>query len=92
MSETKDQEIFYLKNKVKKLINSLVELKHEKVLLEAWALKAITVVEFAAGEGFTLKYPYYDSDELLLEGVKLLGVETSEEVRRILEDEEETNK
>ena len=49
--------------------------------LEAYALKAFTVVEFCAGEGLLLPHPHYDCDDLLMEGVDLLKVETSEEAR-----------
>ena len=54
--------------------------------LEAYALKAVTVVEFCAGEGLLLPHPHYDCDDLLMEGVDLLKVETSEEARAVLED------
>lgn len=49
--------------------------------LRAYALKAFTVVEFCAGEGLLLPHPHYDCDDLLIEGVDLLKVETSEEAR-----------
>jgi hypothetical protein len=52
--------------------------------LEAYALKAFTVVEFCAGEGLLLPHPHYDCDDLLMEGVDLLKVETSEEARAAL--------
>ena len=54
--------------------------------LEAYALKAFTVVEFCAGEGLLLPHPHYDCDDLLMEGVDLLKVETSEEARAALEE------
>lgn len=53
--------------------------------LRAYALKAFTVVEFCSGQGFLLQYPNYDCDDLLMEGVVLLKVETSEEARAALE-------
>ena len=53
--------------------------------LEAYALKAFTVVEFCAGEGLLLPHPHYDCEDLLMEGVDLLKVETSEEARAALE-------
>ena len=53
--------------------------------LEAYALKAFTVVEFCAGEGLLLPHPHFDCDDLLMEGVDLLKVETSEEARAALE-------
>lgn len=55
--------------------------------LEAYALKAFTVVEFCAGEGLLLPHPHYDCDDLLMEGVDLLKVETSEEARAALGEE-----
>lgn len=54
--------------------------------LEAYALKAFTVVEFCAGEGLLLPHPHFDCDDLLMEGVDLLKVETSEEARTALEE------
>lgn len=53
--------------------------------LEAYALKAFTVVEFCSGEGLLLPHPHYDCDDLLMEGVDLLKVETSEDARAALE-------
>jgi hypothetical protein len=53
--------------------------------LEAYALKAFTVVEFCAGEGLLLPHPHFDCDDLLMEGVDLLKVETSEEARAALD-------
>ena len=53
--------------------------------LEAYALKAFTVVEFCAGEGLLLPHPHFDCDDLLMEGVDLLKVETSEEARTALD-------
>jgi hypothetical protein len=52
--------------------------------LRAYALKAFTVVEFCCGEGFLLSYPHYDCDDLIMEGVDLLKVESSEEARAAL--------
>ena len=54
--------------------------------LEAYALKAFTVVEFCSGEGLLLPHPHFDCDDLLMEGVDLLKVETSEEARAALEE------
>lgn len=54
--------------------------------LEAFALKAFTVVEFCSGEGLLLPHPHYDCDDLLIEGVDLLKVETSVEARAALEE------
>ena len=54
--------------------------------LEAYALKAFTVVEFCSGEGLLLPHPHYDCDDLLMEGVDLLKVETSAEARAALEE------
>ena len=53
--------------------------------LEVYALKAFTVVEFCSGEGLLLPHPHYDCDDLLMEGVDLLKVETSAEARAALE-------
>jgi chromosome segregation ATPase len=60
-------------------------LRAENEKLRAYALKAFTVVEFCSGQGFLLQYPNYDCDDLLMEGVVLLKVETSEEARAALE-------
>tara|TARA_R110000868_G_scaffold179574_1_gene419727 strand:- start:32796 stop:33188 length:393 start_codon:yes stop_codon:yes gene_type:complete len=60
-------------------------LRAENEKLRAYALKAFTVVEFCSGQGFILQYPNYDCDDLLMEGVVLLKVETSEEARAALE-------
>ena len=60
-------------------------LTDENEKLRAYALKAFTVVEFCSGQGFLLQYPSYDCDDLLMEGVDLLNVETSEEARAALE-------
>jgi hypothetical protein len=57
--------------------------------LEAYALKAFTVVEFCAGEGLLLPHPHFDCDDLLMEGVDLLKVETSEDARAALEASDE---
>lgn len=54
--------------------------------LEAYALKAFTVVEFCAGEGLLLPHPHYDCDDLLMDGVDLLKVETSAEARAALKE------
>jgi hypothetical protein len=65
----------------------LAEIKRltvENERLRAYALKSFTVVEFCCGEGFLLPYPYYDCDDLLMEGVDLLKVEHSEEARAAL--------
>jgi hypothetical protein len=59
-------------------------LRAEVERLRAYALKTFTVVEFCSGEGFMLEEPYYDCDDLLMEGVELLKVETSEEARAAL--------
>jgi hypothetical protein len=66
-------------------------LRAENEKLRAYALKAFTVVEFCSGEGFLLQYPNYDCDDLLMEGVVLLKVETSEEARAALEGEGTTD-
>lgn len=60
-------------------------LRAENERLRAYALKAFTVVEFCSGEGLLLPHPTYDCDDLLMEGVELLKVETSEEARAALE-------
>ena len=62
-------------------------IRAENERLRAYALKAFTVVEFCSGEGFLLDAPYYDCDDLLMEGVELLKVETPEEARAALEKE-----
>ena len=49
--------------------------------LENLALKALTVVEWVVGEGRVLPEPHFDADDLLLEMVSALGVETSAEAR-----------
>lgn len=58
--------------------------EEENAKLRAYALKAFTVVEFCCGEGFLLSYPHYDCDDLIMEGVDLLKVESSEEARAVL--------
>ena len=60
------------------------EFAAENEKLRAYALKAFTIVDFCSGEGFLLEYPSYDCDDLLMEGVELLKVETSEEARAAL--------
>lgn len=50
--------------------------------MRAALLKAFTVVEWVAGEGFALSEPHFDADDLLLELVELLGVEDSEAARK----------
>ena len=61
-------------------------LRTENEKLRAYALKAFTVVEFCSGQGLLLPHPTYDCDDLLMEGVELLNVETSEEARAALEE------
>ena len=66
------------------LMDERTRLTAEVEKLRAYALKAFTVVEFCSGQGFLLQYPSYDCDDLLMEGVDLLKVETSEEARAVL--------
>ena len=58
----------------------------ENERLRNWALKAYTVVEWVVGEGCLLPDPHFDADDTLLEGVAVLGVETSAEARAALGD------
>jgi hypothetical protein len=64
--------------------DTITRLTAENEKLRAYALKAFTVVEFCCGEGFLLSYPHYDCDDLTMEGVDLLKVESSEEARAAL--------
>jgi len=70
----------------------LEEYRRDVEKLRAYALKAFTVVEFCSGQGFLLQYPSYDCDDLLMEGVDLLKVETSEEARAALAQENTNDK
>jgi hypothetical protein len=56
----------------------------ENERLRIWSLKAFTVVEWVSGEGKLLSYPYYDADDLLGDGVELLGVYSSDDARAAL--------
>ena len=62
----------------------LCVLERENERLRIWALKAFTVVEWVSGEGKLLSYPYYDADDLLGDGVELLGVYSSDDARAAL--------
>jgi hypothetical protein len=62
----------------------LCVLERENEKLRIWALKAFTVVEWVSGEGKLLSYPYYDADDLLGDGVELLGVYSSDDARAAL--------
>lgn len=66
-------------------------LKAENEALRKFALRAFTVVVWVAGEGKLLSFPYYDADDLLLEGAHLLGVEDCDEARAALNTEESEN-
>jgi hypothetical protein len=50
--------------------------------LRNWSLKALTVV--LCGEGWIMSYPHYDADDLLCDGVELLGVYSAEDARAAL--------
>ena len=76
-----DTEVVYV------CVGLLLEAADRIEQLEAYALKAFTVVEFCAGEGLLLPHPHYDCDDLLMEGVDLLKVETSAEARAALGEE-----
>jgi hypothetical protein len=67
--------------------DTITRLTAEVERLRAYALKAFTVVEFCCGEGFLLSYPHYDCDDLIMEGVDLLKVESSEEARAALKED-----
>lgn len=56
----------------------------ENERLREWSMKAFTVVEWVSGEGKLLSYPYYDADDLLGDGVELLGVYSSDDARAAL--------
>ena len=56
----------------------------ENERLREWSLKTFTVVEWVSGEGKILSYPYYDADDLLGDGVELLGVYSSDDARAAL--------
>lgn len=61
-----------------------LDLAAERERLLALALKAFTVVEWVVGEGYLLEAPHEDADDLLLEMVDALGVESSDEARAAL--------
>jgi hypothetical protein len=66
-------------------------LEAENARLRAFSLKALTVIEWVAGEGFVLQHPHYDADDLLLEGVDMLDVEDTNAARAALAEQEKTN-
>lgn len=67
----------------------LVEaMEAENQRLTRLALKAFTVVEWVAGDGFLLPDPHYDADDLLLEMARALGVEDSVAARAALRSTE----
>jgi len=76
-NKSMDTENERLKQEIRRLLE-------ENAKLRAYALKAFTVVEFCCGEGLLLSYPHYDCDDLIMEGVDLLNVESSEEARAAL--------
>lgn len=59
-------------------------LSAENERLRDWALRAFTVVEWVCGEGWVLDAPQYNPDDLLCDGVELLGVYSSDDVRAAL--------
>ena len=65
----------------------ILDLAAERERLLSLALKAFTVVEWVAGQGYLLEAPYEDADDLLLEMVDALGVESSDEARAALASE-----
>jgi len=67
-----------------KLYGEIDRLKRENKRLRTYALKAFTVVEFCCGEGFLLEPPFYDCDDLLLEGCILFDIEDSQDARNRL--------
>ena len=52
--------------------------------LREWSLKAFTIVEWVSGEGKLLEYPCYDADDMLGDGVELLGVYSADDARAAL--------
>ena len=52
--------------------------------LREWSLKAFTIVEWVVGEGKLLEYPCYDADDMLGDGVELLGVYSADDSRAAL--------
>jgi hypothetical protein len=54
--------------------------------LREWSLKAFTIVEWVSGEGKLLEYPCYDADDMLGDGVELLGVYSADDARAALGD------
>jgi len=52
--------------------------------LRNWSLKAFSIVEWVSGEGKLLEYPCYDADDMLCDGVELLGVYSADDARAAL--------
>lgn len=52
--------------------------------LRNWSLKALTVVEWVCKEGWIMSYPQYYADDLLCDGVELLGVYSADDARAAL--------
>lgn len=63
-------------------------LSAENERMREWSLKAFTVVEWVCGEGWVLDSPQYCPDDLLCDGVELLGVYSSDEARAALGETE----
>lgn len=70
------------------LADALETEQAENQRLRDIALKAFTVVEWVAGEGFLLPDPHWDADDLLLEMAKVLEVEDSDSARAALHSTE----
>ena len=80
------REIEHLKDVYSSATECFLEADAENKRLREWSLKAFTVVEWVSGEGKLLSYPYYDADDLLGDGVELLGVYSSDDARAALGD------
>lgn len=72
-------------DQIVQMAETIARLQRENDALRALSLKAFTIVEWAAGEGFILPYPHLDADDMLLEMVDALKVEDSEDARRQLQ-------
>lgn len=70
----------------RKAAAEIERLRAQNAKLRSFSLKALTVVEWAAGEGAVMEHPVYDADDLLLEGCDLLGVECAADARAALEE------
>lgn len=77
-----------LRDMVATLADALEAERAKNQRLRDLALKAYTVVEWVAGDGFILEMPHEDADDLMLEMAKVLGVESSIEARAALRNTE----